>query len=566
MIEPRHGLISGRYRLGKLLGSGGSASVFVATDVVTQGTVALKILHPHLTADAPAVQALLDAARSAMSVRHPNVAGVLGTGIDRNGSGPLAWISMQLAPGVSVAELVERDGPMGVDQALVMAEGVLAALEASHEAGLIHRDVSPANIMVAPRADGSLEVDGVRLIDFGITTVGPSAESLAGTVVMGNPNYISPEHAAGMSTDERGDLYQLGGALYTALTGRTPFTRDTVAEVLEAHRSAPPPVPSIVRPGLSRSIDRLIVRALLKHPDDRFPTSAAMSDAVRSARRAPAAGGTNTRPLTVAATTTVIETAPPLPATTARARRRRPRARPVRTGQAGGAGAALLVGALVASAWLLAANGPNLSAPATEPVAAEVLASSPAPSPLSTGAPPPETAAGTLMPKVEGSSLASATAALAASGLTVGALSITHSERPGDTVLLAAVPAGSSLLRGTAVNLTVASGSNLVPPVTLLSEAAGVAAIRAAGFVAVVFRVADAGVGRSGVVGATPAEGAVGRLGDEVTLVVSDGAVDPAEPPSPTDSPAPPLPAPTVPPAPAASEPLSPAPAPTPGP
>ena len=135
MDEQRHGLISGRYRLGELLGSGGSASVFVATDVVTHSTVALKILHPHLSTVAPRRQAMLDIAHCAMSVRHVNVAEVLGSGIDSTGAEPLAWIAMELAPGVSVAELVERDGPMGVDQALAMAEGVLNALEASHAAG-----------------------------------------------------------------------------------------------------------------------------------------------------------------------------------------------------------------------------------------------------------------------------------------------------------------------------------------------------------------------------------------------------------------------------------------------
>jgi len=538
----RHGLISGRYRLGELLGSGGSASVFVATDVVTRSTVALKILHPHLSTVAPGRQAMLDAAHSSMSVRHVNVAEVLGSGIDWTGAEPLAWIAMEVAPGVSVAELVERDGPMGVDQALAMAEGVLNALEASHEAGLIHRDVSPANIMVAPSADGSLEVANVRLIDFGISLAGPTVKAAAGTLVLGNPNYASPEHAAGMPADERGDLYQVGGSLYTALTGHPPFLRGTVADVLQAHRAAPPPVPSVARPGLSRLVDRLTVKAMMKHPDDRFATAVAMRDAIRSARHSRVPAGEATRQLAEPTTVVGAPSAERSTVATVRATRRGPRARPVRPGRAGGAGAALLVGGLVTLAWLLAANSQNSPiqpASTSAPAAAPTVAPFVAPPGETTPPPPPRTAASTVVPEIEGSALADASAALTAAGLTVGALTIQHSELPGDTVLLAAIPAGSAVIRGAAVDLVVASGSNLVPPVTLLSEAAGIAAIRAAGFVAVVHRTADAVAGESVVVGTSPVAGAIGRLGDEVTLSVSRGAASPVTAPDPLATPGP---------------------------
>lgn len=536
MNEPPLAVISGRYRLGELLGSGATASVFTATDIGTQNTVALKVLHPHLTADPRACQSLLEAARVAMTVQHENVAAVICSGIDWTGAEPIAWIAMELAAGMSVAELVERDGPMGVDQALAMAEGVLNALEASHEVGLIHRDVSPANIMVSPRADGSLEVADVRLIDFGISVVGPGAQALVGTVVLGNPTYASPEHAAGMPTDGRGDLYQLGGSIYTALTGNPPFTRSTIAGVLAAHRAAPPPVPSVARPGLSRSIDRLTVRALLKHPEDRFQTAAAMRDAVRGARHSPEATGTAT--LRLAALTTVLNApiARSQPVAPIRAARRRPRSRPRSPGRTGGAGAALLVGALVASAWLLAAN--SAVQPAPEPVTAESVAQSVAPSAAIMPSPGLATS-NAVMPEIEGSALGDASAALGEAGLAVGTLTIEHSGLPGDTVLLAAVPAGTALARGTPIELTIASGSNLVPPVTLLSEAAAIEAIRAAGFVAVVNRTADAGAGRSSVVGSRPAAGAVGRLGDEVALSISTGAAAPAPGAAPSPSPVP---------------------------
>ncbi|MGA1836276.1 PASTA domain-containing protein [Herbiconiux sp. 11R-BC] len=307
--EPHDGLISGRYALGELLGTGGSASVFAAHDRETGRMVALKILHPHLSRSEATREAFFAEARAAEVLHHPNIGEVLGVGVHDTGDAPQAWIALEHAPGLSLAELVERDGRLPPGEALAVADGVLAALEFAHGAGLIHRDVSPANIMLARDPRGALRPSGVRLVDFGLADAagraaigtdvlrtpdapvggagddaGPEAAATARPAgVLGNVNYVSPEQARGEPVDERGDIYQLGAVLYFALVGHAPFVRDSARAVMLAHLQAPPPVPSVARPGLQRAIDRIVVKALLKDPDMRFASAADMRTAVRSA-------------------------------------------------------------------------------------------------------------------------------------------------------------------------------------------------------------------------------------------------------------------------------------------
>jgi eukaryotic-like serine/threonine-protein kinase len=204
----RDGLVSGRYRLGELLGTGGSASVFTALDIETDTVVALKILHPHLSDPVQTREAFFAEARAAAVLRHPNIVAVLGVGVHDPGEEPLAWIALDLAPGVSLAEHVEKHGALGVDDALTLAAGVLLALEAAHAVGLIHRDISPANVMVDVRPDSKLAVGAVRLLDFGLADAagrpalgtdllrssavhGDTATRPVG--VLGSVNYMSPE-------------------------------------------------------------------------------------------------------------------------------------------------------------------------------------------------------------------------------------------------------------------------------------------------------------------------------------------------------------------------------------
>ncbi|RFA10333.1 hypothetical protein B7R54_14780 [Subtercola boreus] len=322
------GLVSDRFELADLLGSGGSASVFVALDTATGDRIALKVLHPHLSGSVAAREAFFVEARAVVALRHPNIVGVLDFGVHEGAGEPLAWIALELAPGLTLAEHVERFGALPWRDALAMADRVLRALEAAHAAGVVHRDVSPANVILGPGGD-------IRLVDFGLadaagrptlasdilrtvpeppTNVLPvasadgadaadaeGAERRSAPVrgapapvlgVLGSANYMSPEQAQGLPVDERGDLYQVGALLHFALTAQPPFVRPTVTGVMRAHVSAPPAVPSVLRSGVPRGVDRLVVKALLKDPAQRFASAGAMRAEVvaLAARRSPVAG------------------------------------------------------------------------------------------------------------------------------------------------------------------------------------------------------------------------------------------------------------------------------------
>ncbi|RFA12879.1 hypothetical protein B7R22_14635 [Subtercola boreus] len=309
MDDPPSGLLSDRFDLGELLGSGGSASVFAALDTTTGDRIALKVLHPHLSNSVAAREAFFVEARAVVGLRHPNIVGVLDFGVHEGSGEPLAWIALELAPGLTLAEHVERFGSLGWREALAVGDGVLRALEAAHAAGVVHRDVSPANVMVGAAGDGgvggvggtggdhgagsvaglSISADAVRLVDFGLADAAgrptlaadilrsePEPSTGAPLGVLGSANYMSPEQARGLPVDERGDLYQVGAVLHFALTAQPPFLRPTVTGVMRAHVSAPPAVPSVQRTGVPRGVDRLVVKALLKDPAQRFVSAGVM--------------------------------------------------------------------------------------------------------------------------------------------------------------------------------------------------------------------------------------------------------------------------------------------------
>jgi serine/threonine-protein kinase len=476
----RSGLISGRYRLGELLGSGGSASVFTAVDVATGEAVALKILHPHLSRSPAARDAFFVEARAAERLLHPNIVRVLGVGVHRVGEDPgaadpadpadplepaaddsagepRAWIALELAPGTTLAEEVERVGRLPLAEAVAVAEGVLAALEFAHGAGLIHRDVSPTNVVLARDPRGRLRPSGVRLLDFGLAdaagraAVGadvlrtPGASAPAG--VLGNANYVSPEHARGLPVDERGDIYQLGATLYFALIGRPPFVRDSTAATLAAHLEAPPPVPSVDRPGVFRALDRIVVKALLKDPTQRYASAAEMSIAVRAAaaRLAATAEGDG-------GMVRLDTVSPSLPSHG--------------SGDAGSDGATLVFGAAVASTTTAAHT-------ASRGASARIL---PAPPPAGPSAPDAVT---TALPTARSRRQAGPSAGAAVRGVAVGAGRA--SVAPARTIAIGSArpqPIGGSagvgaLPRGGALALWLTIGAVLVVLVAAWALAAG---------------------------------------------------------------------------------------------
>ena len=553
------GLISGRFRLGELLGTGGSASVFAAVDESDATAVALKILHPHLSADENARRALFAEARAAAGLRHPNIVAVLDAGVHDES---LAWICLELVAGASLAEFVDVRGPLSPDEALTLARGVLLALEAAHETGLIHRDVSPANVMLATAPGEKVAVSDVRLVDFGLAdaTGRPALSADVGDApagVIGNVNYLSPEQAEGRDIDARGDIYQLGAVLYFALTGRAPLERATVVETMRAHVSAPPPVPSVRRPGVPRGVDRLVVKAMLKHPDARFQSAREMLAAIdelgvagESHTRtlllgAPAAGRVYTtrmpvravanRPATRPVTRPVTQTATRLVSAVATP------APPAEVAAATGRsspwyilGAVIVIAAAIA--WLLSATSvtpPRLADAATVPTPSATVATAP---PVVAAQQPAVDSV--TVPDVAGGTVVAAAVLLDRARLVLGSIAEESSSAAAGTVLRSSPEASSPQTVGTTVDVVVASGSNTVPVTAGLSRDAAAAAIQNAGFTVLFDEETDMLVPRETVLRTEPTDATSLPLGSPVLIVVATSPL-PTATPTPTPTPVP---------------------------
>src|SRR5215208_1592124 len=274
------------YRIESLLGEGATGAVYLARD--TEGrAVALKVLDPAVAADARFRERFLRESRVAALLEHPNLVPVLDAGED----GGLFYIAMEWVDGVDLRTLLRRDGPLEPERAVALVADVAAALDVAHAAGLVHRDVKPANILVAG--------DQARLCDFGLAKHTAGAESLtAERMLVGTLAYIAPEQIEGAGVDGRSDVYSLGCVLYECLTGEPPFDRESELAVLYAHLNEPPPRPTASREKLPPGLDAVVSAALAKAPADRPQTGGELASAARAALRgeAPRRGGRRRSP------------------------------------------------------------------------------------------------------------------------------------------------------------------------------------------------------------------------------------------------------------------------------
>lgn len=681
-----HALFGGRYVLGDLLGVGGTASVFAAEDIGADPTpsedrpvmpagehappsalrspdtssppgrpVALKILHPHLSADAASRDAFLAEARAAQELRHPNIAAVRASGVQEAAGVVLAWIALDLVDGGSVGERVESTGPLPPSEAAAVLDGVLAALAVAHGVRLVHRDVSPANVLLhGARPGEALRAEHVRLVDFGLADAagrtavgrgvlragedtlrdGPGPDGSAVTVVLGaaqgrtvaaagagiragggeagaartvvgNPQFMSPEQAQGRPVRPAGDLYQAGALLYYLLTGRPPYPRGTAAQVLDAHVSAPPPVPSALVPG-ARVFDRVVTRAMHKTPVRRFRDAGEMRAALAEAVErmgpaggvAPGSGGaadaggpagaggeTGVREHVVGGDVVTDDSPHDADAASAGAAGNATGAGPRRAGDLeylapvpesqqvsaavprdGVVGVGVVVGGLLVAGLAIwaAVFAPGLPQAATTPSpSASVLASTPAPSraaspspssssepspspsapatasppatpspsatPISTGAPSPPARARVRVPVLDGT-LVAAQAALRDAELVLGDVARADSPEPAGTVLRQRPAAGRFVSPGAEVDVTAASGRNVVPAVAGMTVGAAVAEVESAGFEAVLEHPDVPPTAPAS--GTTPIPGKPLRLGVAVTILVGEPGPTPSTSPS----------------------------------
>ncbi|MFF9770341.1 protein kinase [Streptomyces sp. NPDC014636] len=268
-------LAGGRYQLRDLLGEGGMASVHLAYDTVLDRQVAIKTLHTELGREQAFRERFRREAQAVAKLTHTNIVSVFDTGEDELTGTATPYIVMEYIEGRPLGSVLEEDmrqyGAMPADKALKITADVLAALEISHEMGLVHRDIKPGNVMTTKRGV-------VKVMDFGIARAmqsGVTSMTQTGMVV-GTPQYLSPEQALGRSVDARSDLYSVGIMLFQLVTGRLPFDADSPLAIAYAHVQEEPVAPSSINRSLPPAVDALVARALKKNPNERFPTAESM--------------------------------------------------------------------------------------------------------------------------------------------------------------------------------------------------------------------------------------------------------------------------------------------------
>ena len=278
--EPR--VLNDRYRVDDLIGRGGMAKVYRGYDEKLGRTVAIKILERDLAGDGTFRTRFRLEAQAASRMAHSSIVRVFDAGEDTetDASGakrPVPYIVMELVTGTLLKDIIAQ-GTLSPKDAVRYADGILEALEYSHRAGVVHRDIKPGNVMVT-------ETGQVKVMDFGIArAVSDSSSTVAQTTaILGTAAYFSPEQAKGESVDARADLYSTGVVLYEMLTGRPPFRGDSPVAVAYQHVSETPVTPSDVNPALPRGLDPVVLRALAKDPYQRYPDAARFREALDEA-------------------------------------------------------------------------------------------------------------------------------------------------------------------------------------------------------------------------------------------------------------------------------------------
>lgn len=269
----------GQYQLIRLLGAGGMGEVYLAEHLLLRRPCAIKLIRQDRAGDAESLLRFEREVQATATLTHANTVHVYDYGHTDDGT---FYYAMEYLPGVTLAELVQRDGPVSALRTIHLLRQICGALCEAHSGGLIHRDVKPSNIIVCER--GGVP-DVAKLLDFGVAQAPTAAKNEAAAfrqrTVVGTPSFMSPEQVNGTEVvDARSDIYCLGGVAYFLLTGVPPFVRATAAETAAAHVREIVIPPDKIRPGVPSDLQAIVLRCLSKNPDDRYQTVDDLNDAL----------------------------------------------------------------------------------------------------------------------------------------------------------------------------------------------------------------------------------------------------------------------------------------------
>jgi serine/threonine protein kinase len=309
-------ILDGKYRIEALVGQGGMGAVYRATHLHTTRTVAIKVIHPHLTSQPEFVERFRREAEAAGRLRHPNVVDVTDFGFATTPDGQVAYLVMEYLDGCTLSDVLKEETRLPVSWTVDIVEQVSSALDEAHRLGMVHRDLKPENIWLEPNRRGGYTV---KVLDFGLVklgdladpivgrdrlsppltdgaapetvfvpaanldavTIAPDANTSAGSVT-GTPKYMSPEQCRGESVDSRSDIYSLGVITYTLLAGQPPFDGDAAALMRKHLTEAPMPLRARAR-GVPRAVASLVIAALHKDPNARPSRAGGFASALRAA-------------------------------------------------------------------------------------------------------------------------------------------------------------------------------------------------------------------------------------------------------------------------------------------
>ena len=254
-----------RYRIKSLVGSGGMSRVFLVDDLILHRELALKMLREDISKDEAAVRRFIHESKAVSMLSHPNIVTVYDVSV----ASELKYIVLEYAEGITLKEYLQKNGPLSPDEIIHIAVQILSGLQHAHSRGIIHRDIKPQNIIIAP--DGSIKVT-----DFGIAKIPNSDTITMADKAIGSVHYISPEQASGLRVDLRSDLYSLGIILYELICNRVPFEAENAVAVACMQISSKAVPPSEIVPNVPRGLEQIVMKAISKRPADRFENASQM--------------------------------------------------------------------------------------------------------------------------------------------------------------------------------------------------------------------------------------------------------------------------------------------------